>query len=67
MQRAIRRCREIGVHLLGKLPLRMHATCFLIMRLQQVSNETVLHVLASNLPRVIDIMGAKPNIAAMMA
>jgi transposase len=45
----------------------MGATHFLMKTLPRVAAEMALHVLAYNMTRVMNIMGAKPLIAAMRA
>ena len=44
----------------------MSATHFLMKTLPRVSGEMALHVLAYNLTRVMNIMGSKPLLAAVM-
>jgi transposase len=65
---AMRGRRETVEHPFGTLKMRMGATHFLkrllMKRLPQVATET-LHGLASNLTRVINILGVKPLIAAI--
>ena len=46
---------------------RMGATHFLMKTLPRVASEMALHVLASNLTRVMNIMGIQPLLAAMRA
>jgi transposase len=64
---AMRQRRETVEHPFGTLKMRMGATHFLMKRLPKVATEMALHVLAYNLTRVMNIMGARPLIAAMMA
>jgi transposase len=45
----------------------MGATHFLMKRLPNVKTEISLHVLADNLKRVMQILGAEPLMAAMLA
>jgi len=45
----------------------MGATHFLMKRLPHVATEMALHVLAYNMTRVLNIMGIKPMMAAVMA
>ena len=47
--------------------MRMGATHFLTKRLPKVATEMALHVLAYNLTRVMNIMGAGALIAAIQA
>ena len=54
-------------HPFGTIKAWMGATHFLTRRLQQVSTEMSLHVLAYNLKRVMQIMGIRPLIAAIRA
>jgi len=51
----------------GTIKARMGATHFLMKTLPRVASEMALHVLAYNLTRVINIMGARPLMAAMTA
>jgi len=66
---AMRGRRETVEHPFGTLKMRMGATHFLkrllMKRLPQVATEMARHGLASNLARVINILGAKPLIAAI--
>jgi transposase len=64
---AMRRRRETVEHPFGTLKMRMGATHFLMKRLPRVATEMALHVLAYNLTRVINMIGAKPLIAAIKA
>jgi transposase len=45
----------------------MGATHFLMRRLPKVASEMALHVLAYNLTRAMNIMGAQPLMAAITA
>ena len=58
---------ETVEHPFGTLKMRMGATHFLMKRLPMVAAEMALHVLAYNLTRVINIMGVRPLIAAIVA
>jgi hypothetical protein len=51
----------------GTLTMRMGATHFLVQELPKVATEMALHVLASNLTRVMNIVGIKPRLAAIRA
>jgi hypothetical protein len=62
---AMRGRRETAEHPFGTLKMRMGATHFLMKRLPKVATEMVLHVLAYNLTRVMNILGVKPLIAAI--
>jgi transposase len=64
---AMRQRRETVEHPFGTMKARMGATHFLMKRMPQVAIEMVLHVLAYNLTRVMNIVGVKPLIAAMRA
>ena len=64
---AMRRRRETVEHPFGTLKMRMGATHFLAKRLPKVATEMALHVLAYNLTRVMNIMGAGALIAAIQA
>ena len=57
--------RTTSEHPFGTLKAWMGATHFKTRTLQRVSTEMSLHVLAYNLRRVINIMGAKPLMAAI--
>jgi hypothetical protein len=62
--------KTIGPHVehpFGALKMRMGATHFLMKRLPKVATEMVLHVLAYNLTRVMNIMGTQPLMAAIRA
>jgi transposase len=62
---AMRRRRETVEHPFGTIKARMGATHFLMKTLPRVGAEMALHVLAYNLTRVMNIMGAKRLIAAI--
>ena len=64
---AMRQRRETVEHPFGTLKMRMGATHFLMKRLPKVASEMALHVLAYNLTRVMNIMGAQPLMAAIRA
>jgi len=64
---AMRVRRETVEHPFGTIKMRMGATHFLMKRLNNVKTEIALSVLAYNLTRVINIMGAGPLMAAMKA
>lgn len=64
---AMRRRRETVEHPFGTLKARMGATHFLMKTLPKVAAEMALHVLAYNLTRALNIMGAKPLLAAIRA
>ena len=57
--------RRIVEHPFGTIKAWMGATHFLMKRLKNVKTEISLHVLAYNLKRVMQILGAGPLIAAM--
>lgn len=57
--------RETSEHPFGTIKSWMGATHFQMKTLPRVSTEMSLHVLAYNLKRVINIMGAKPLMAAI--
>ena len=59
--------RTTSEHPFGTLKAWMGATHFQMKTLPRVSTEMSLHVLAYNLKRVINIMGAKPLMAAIRA
>jgi len=59
--------RETVEHPFGTIKCWMGYTHFQMKRLKNVGTEMALHVLAYNLKRVINIMGIRPLIAAMMA
>ncbi len=64
---AMRQRRETAEHPFGTLKMRMGATHFLMKRLPKVATEMALHVLAYNLTRVMNIMGAQSLMAAIRA
>jgi transposase len=64
---AMRRRRETVEHPFGTLKMRMGATHFLMKTLPKVASEMALSVLAYNLTRVMNIVGIKPLMAAIMA
>ena len=59
--------RETSEHPFGTLKSWMGATHFLTKTLKKVSSEMALHVLAYNLKRVMNILGAGPLMAAIRA
>jgi transposase len=61
----MRQRRETVEHPFGTIKARMGATHFLMKTLPRVAAEMALHVLAYNLTRVMNIMGARPLMAAM--
>jgi transposase len=63
----MRQRRETAEHPFGTIKARMGATHFLMKRLPRVATEMALHVLAYNLTRVMNIVGIRPLIAAIMA
>jgi len=64
---AMRTRRETVEHPFGTMKMRMGATHFLMKTLPKVGSEMALHVLAYNLTRVLNILGAKPLMAAIRA
>ena len=60
------RCETIE-HPCGTIKSWMGSTHFQMRTLKRVGTEMVLHVLAHNLKRVMNIMGISPLIAAMSA
>src|SRR5215203_3789791 len=64
---AMRVRRETVEHPFGTLKMRMGATHFLMKHLPKVATEMVLHVLAYNLTRVMNIIGVKPLLVAIQA
>lgn len=64
---AMRQRRETIEHPFGTLKMRMGATHFLMKRLPKVASEMALHVLAYNLTRAMNIVGAQPLMAAIRA
>ena len=63
----MRQRRETVEHPFGTLKMRMGATHFLMKTLPKVAGEMALHVLAYNLTRVMNIIGIKPLMAAIVA
>ena len=59
--------RETVEHPFGTIKAWMGSTHFLLKRLPKVKTEMTLHVLAYNLKRVMNILGATSLIAAMQA
>ena len=59
--------RETVEHPFGTIKCWMGYTHFQMKTLKNVGTEMALHVLAYNLKRVINIIGIRPLIAAMMA
>lgn len=59
--------KQTAEHPFGTIKSWMGATHFLSRSLERVSTEMSLHVLAYNLKRMIQIMGSKPLMEAMMA
>jgi hypothetical protein len=64
---AMRLRRETVEHPFGTMKARMGATHFLTKTLPKVAAEMALSVLAYNLTRVMNIVGAKPLMAAIVA
>jgi len=64
---AMRQRRETVEHPFGTLKMRMGATHFLMKRLPKVASEMALHVLAYNLTRAMNIVGAQSLMAAIRA
>ena len=64
---AMRRRRETVEHPFGTIKARMGATHFLTRTMPKVATEMALAVLAYNFTRVLNILGAKPLMAAMRA
>jgi len=64
---AMRLRREAVEHPFGTMKARMGATHFLTKTLPKVAAEMVLSVLAYNLTRVMNIVGTKPLMAAIVA
>ena len=62
---AMRTRRESVERSFGTIKARMGATHFLMKRLPNVAREMALHVLAYNLARVLNIMGARPLMATI--
>ena len=63
----MRQRRETVEHPFGTIKARMGATHFLVKTLPRVRTEMALHVLAYNLTRVMNVLGAGPLMAAMRA
>jgi len=63
----MRQRRETVEHPFGTIKARMGATHFLTRTLPKVRTEMALHVLAYNLTRALNILGAGPLMAAMRA
>jgi Transposase DDE domain len=63
----MRRRRETVEHPFGTMKARMGATHFLTKTLPKVTAEMALSVLAYNLTRVMNIVGIKPRVAAIVA
>ena len=59
--------RETVEHPFGTIKAWMGATHFQMKTLKRVGTEMALHVLAYNLKRVMNILGIRPLIAAMLA
>src|SRR6201987_2650223 len=64
---AMRQRRETVEHPFGTIKARMGATRFLTKTLPKIAAEMALSVLAYNLTRVMNIVGIKPLIAAIVA
>ena len=64
---AMRQRRETVEHPFGTIKARMGATHFLMKTLPKVASEIALSVLAYNLTRVMNIVGIKPLMAAILA
>ena len=64
---AMRRRRETVEHPFGTMKARIGATHFLTKTLPKVAAEMALSVLAYNLTRVMNIVGIKPLMAAIVA
>src|SRR5512132_3038022 len=64
---AMRQRRETVEHPFGTMKARMGATHFLTKTLPKVATEMALSVLAYNLTRVMNIVGTKPLMAAIVA
>jgi hypothetical protein len=63
---AMRTRRETVEHPFATMKMRMGATHFLMKRLPRVATEMALHVLTYNMTRVLNIIGIKPMMAAVM-
>ena len=64
---AMRQRREAVEHPIGTMKARMGATHFLTKTLPKVAAEMALSVPAYNLTRVMNIVGIKPLMAAIVA
>ena len=64
---AMRQRRETVEHPFGTIKARMGTTHFLTKKLPKVAAEMALSVLADNLTRVMNIVGTKPLMAAILA
>jgi hypothetical protein len=64
---AMRQRRETVEHPFGTMKARMGATHFLTKTLPKVAAEMALNVLAYNLTRVMNIIGVKPLMAAIVS
>jgi hypothetical protein len=64
---AMRTRRETVEHPFGTIKMRMGATHFLMKQLKNVKTEMALSVLAYNLTRVMNIIGIRPLMEAIMA
>ena len=64
---AMRVRRETAEHPFGTLKARMGTTPLLMKTLPKVATEMALSVLAYNFTRVMNILGAKPLMAALAA
>src|SRR5262249_41795335 len=64
---AMRQRRETAEHPFATLKRRMGATHSLMHAVRTAATELALHVLAYNLPRVMNIMGIQPLMAAIQA
>src|SRR4249919_1559011 len=64
---AMRQRRETVEHPFGTMKARMGATHFLTKTLPKVATEMALSMLAYNLTRVMNIVGTKPLMAAIVA
>ncbi len=63
---AMRVRRETAEHPFAALKMRTGATHFLMKTLPKVATEMALRVLADNLTRVMNIVGVKPFLAAVL-
>ena len=61
----MRQRRETVEHAFGTIKARMGAAHFLTQTLPRVAGEMALHVLASNLTRAMNVMGAQLLLAAI--